>query len=166
MNKTRKLRWTLGALVAIILAVVAGAVIFFFFIPEDDPTSLKTFPADQQQKKAQLIVDGLNTHDVSKVYVVRGNNTTDARELAAQRQQDETVRAAMPAAGCQYVLKSVDDKGEQGTKVITGLTKEHRVWRLELNVEEQCPAQPLQSRTLDLDFIQFMAHWTPVSFAN
>jgi len=166
LNKTHKLRWALGALGAIILAFVIGAVIFFFFIPEDDPTSLKNFPADQQQKKAQLIVDGLNTHDVSKVYVVRGNNTTDAKELTAQREQDETVRAALPAQGCQYVLKSVDDKGEQGTKVIPGLTKEHRVWRLELNVEEHCPAQPLQSRTLDLDFIQFMAHWTPVSFAN
>ena len=166
MNKTRKLRWALGTLAAIILAVVVGAVIFFFFIPEDDPTSLKTFPADQQQKKAQLIVDGLNTHDVSKVYVVRGNNTTDAKEIAAQREQDGTVQAAMPAPGCQYVLKSVDDKGEQGTKVVPGLTKEHRVWRLGLKVEEQCPAQPLQTRTLDLDFIQFMAHWTAVSFAN
>lgn len=166
MNKSNKFRWALGALSAIVLALVVGAVIFFFFIPEDDPTSLKTFPADQQQKKAQLIVDGLNTHDVSKVYVVRGNNTADAKELASQRQQDETVQAAMPAPGCQYVLKSVDDKGEQGTKIIPGLTKEHRVWRIELNVAEQCPAQPSRSRTLDLDFIPFMAHWTPVSFAN
>lgn len=165
MTKSNKLRWTLGALATLFVAVIAGAAIFFF-IPEDDPTALRDFPTNQQYRKAQLIVDGLNTHDVSKVYVVRGNNTTDSKELAAQREQNQTVQESMPAPGCQYVLKTVDDKGEQGTKTIPGLTKEHRVWRLDLNVDEQCPSQPSQSRTLSLDFIQFMAHWTPVSFAK
>lgn len=163
MKNKSKTWWIVGSIAAVVLAVVA-ALVFFFVIPEGDPTALKDFPADKQQKAAQYIVEELNGHDVAKVYVIRGNNTTDPKEVAAQQEQDKTVQAAMPAAGCSYSLTSFDDRGEQGRKAVPGITKELRVWLLDLHVDEQCAAGPAQSRTLGLYFIPYMAHWTPVSF--
>lgn len=151
---------------AVVVACVLAAIIFFFFIPEGDPTAIKGFPPDEQNQTVKYIVDGLNTHDVSKVYVVRGNNKTNPKDVESQREQDKTVQAALPAPGCSYSLTSADDRGEQGTKIIPGITREHRTYLLDLNVDEHCPAGPTHSRTLGLYFIPFMAHWTPVSFAS
>lgn len=163
---TSSVRRILTAVGIATLAGMAGAIVLFFLIPEGDPTELKSFPRAEQYKKAQRIVDALNGHNVTEVNVLRGNNRTDPHDLASQREQDMTIQAAMPAQGCSYSLTSVDDQGKQGKILIPGITRENTVYLLDVNVEEHCPLQAPRSRTLGLYFIQFMAHWTPVSFTQ
>lgn len=163
-----KFRWIALIVSALVIILAGTAVIFFFFIPEEDNTAphLKNFTTEEQQKKAQTIVDELNTHDPAKVNVIRGNNLTDPKSVAALDAQNKTIASALPATGCHYRLKSVDNKGELAKQSPPGLTKESRVYRLDLNVDEQCSGKPPQSRTLGLYLIPYWGYWTPLSFAN
>lgn len=159
-----KLRWT--ALAVGVVAIIAVAA--FFLIPEEDNTAphLKHFTTADQERQANYVIDGLNKHDVSKVDVIRGNNLTDPKSVAALDAQNKTVASSLPAPGCQYVLKSIDDKGEQAQQIPPGLTKESRVYRLDLNVDEQCTGQSSQSRTLGLLLVPYWGYWTPLAFVN
>lgn len=154
-----------GAIVTVLMSIFAGLLLF---VPDEDNTAshLKNFTVEEQRQRAQEIVDGLNTHDIAQVPIPRGGGHGDPGELALATTQDETVRPVLPASGCRYVLRSVDDEGEQGTKIIPGLVKESRVYLLGLNVDEQCPGVPPLSRTLGLYLIPYWGYWTPLSFSN
>lgn len=161
-----KSRWIITAVMMTLL--MAGTTAFFALYREEDNTAphLTRYVKDQQQDDAENIVSGLNTHDVAKVDVIRGLSKTDPKSVDAARAQNDTVLSALPATGCQYSIKSVDDKGEQGTKIVPGLIKESRVYRLDLNVEEQCSGKPPQPRTLGLHLIPYWGYWTPLSFTS
>lgn len=110
----------------------------------------------KQRDWAERLVTGLNSHDVNQVPVLRSNGKLGG----AQR---ETVEAAMPAPGCSYELLSVDDRGEQGRRLVPGLPTENSTYRFDITVDEHCSATT-RTRMLGVVAIAEMSFWDPYYF--
>ncbi|MBN7314928.1 hypothetical protein [Mycobacteroides abscessus] len=164
-----KLRWALVAAGILILTAIIGLAILVYIVGDPDADNaphLSHYSAEEQTRDAQHVVDGLNTHDAAKVDVIHGLGKTDPRDIAATREQDATIAKALPDSGCQYTLKTVDDEGEQGTKIVPGSGKAARVYLLNLNLEQNCPGQPPQPRVLGLYLVPYWGYWTALSFVS
>lgn len=164
---TRK--WIFTGLGVLTVSAILAVIAWLYLVPDpvtDNAPHLKHFTAEEQTRKSQKIVDGLNTGDVMKVGVLRELSETDPKSVAATKAENDTVASALPAAGCHYTLKSVDDEGEQGEKIVPGLIKESQVYLLNLNVDEECQGRQSKSRTLGLYLVPYWGYWTPISFAS
>ncbi len=120
------------------------------------------FGPEVQREKAESLVAGLNTRDVSKVPLHYYGGSYPAAEAA----RDQTTKAAMPAPGCQYTLVIVIDRGEQGPQRAPWLLQEVSTYRFDMVVDEMCPGSPPRPRTIGVIAIADMSYWDPVAFVT
>lgn len=153
-NSRRRI-WVISA---VVIAATAAAVAVWLHLSESgsDAGSMGDYGPQKQREWAERLVAGLNTHDVNQVPVLRING----QMRDAQR---DTVEAAMPAPGCSYELRSVDDRGEQGRRPVPGLPTETSTYRLDMTVGEQC-STTTRSRVLGVMAIAEMSYWEPFYF--
>jgi hypothetical protein len=149
----------LAPVIVVVVVLVAGVAAWLWVRASDDGVAkLGDYGPDKQRQWAARLVAGLNTRDAEQVPVLRlRGHLSDG--------QRNSIEAAMPAPGCQYVLLSVQDRGEQSKQPIPGLDSEKSTYRFDMTVEEQCrPSHP--SRVLGVVAIAEMGYWDPYSFIS
>lgn len=114
------------------------------------------YGADKQREWADRLIAGLNTFDAEQVPVLRLNE-----ELSGD--QRRSIDAAMPAPGCSYAVRSVDDRGRQEQKV-PDLASVRSTYRFDVTVDEVCPHLPSDRRELGVVAIADMGYWSPYYF--
>lgn len=147
--------------VASLIAVVSGLIVWFLTLPSStDGLSMGDYGPGQQRDWAQRLVEGLNTHDVEQVPVLRSGGTPPAQRDAKNR----TIEAAMPAPGCRFELASVEDRGEQGMQSTPGGSGVNPTYRFDMTVEQLCPGQQPSTRVLGVMAVAEMGYWEPSHF--
>lgn len=158
---------SIGTLGTALMVAFMGLLVFF----HDEDTSGFDFSLQKDEQKqrqtAQTIVDGLNTRDSAKVALLRDQGGyVSPEEHAADVAQEQSIQAVLPPTGCHYTLTDVQDKGEQGKKIVPGLVRPLLIFQLDAVVDLNCPSQPATSKTIGILFIQSYGHWTPLSFVT
>lgn len=150
-----------AAIMAVLAVVVAAFAVWLYTLPSSsDGLSMGDYGPEKQRDWAERLVAGLNTHDAKQVPVLRPGGATSTRQAA----QNQTVEAAMPAAGCVYELMSVNDRGEQGEQQVPGETSVNLTYRFDMTVEERCPDRGARNRVLGVIAIAEMSYWEPSYF--
>lgn len=98
------------AAAAVVVIAVAAFVLRQWSKQDAELYGMKPYTAQQQQDRAQTLIDELNTHDPKRVGLLRG---TDARSQVDNARLDRLIQAAMPLPGCSYSLDSVTDRGSK-----------------------------------------------------
>lgn len=120
------------------------------------------FGPEEQREKAEELVAGLNTRDVSKVPVLYYGGSYPAQETA----RNQTIEAAMPAPDCRYALVSVADRGEQGAERFPWSLGEVSTYRFDMVVDEWCPGRNPARRTVGVIAVADMSYWNPMAFTT
>ena len=149
---TRRYVWIVAALVA----VAAGAVWLWTLPSNGDGLKVGDYGPDKQHDGAERIVAGLNTFDVEQVPVLQLNGKLS-------EDQRRSIEAAMPAPGCRYELRVVDDRGREEQQV-PDLPSVRSTYRFDATVDEECPGRPTHRRDIGVVAIAEMSYWSPYYF--
>ncbi|BBX26324.1 hypothetical protein [Mycolicibacterium alvei] len=148
----------IAVILALLIAAVVGVVVWAWTAPSSsDDLAMGDYGPAKQREWAERLTTGLNTHDVNKVPLLRANGVLSV-------EQGQTIATVMPAPGCGYRLVSVEDRGEQGSQLVPGLSTESSTYRFDMTVEERCPDKQPRNRTIGVVAIAEMSYWEPFYF--
>ncbi|MBB3601689.1 hypothetical protein FHT40_001322 [Mycolicibacterium sp. BK556] len=131
---------------AIALLCLGGAALWYLYATEDvNPYPMKDYNAATQQKAAEAVVAGLNTHNPDNVDLMRidGQPESDANLKAITA----NITPTLPPPGCQYALNGVEDKGEQDPADVPWYHPS-QARGFDMKLQQLCPGQPPTPRTI------------------
>lgn len=139
------------AVVALIALVATASITWYRWAVtgdrHDELTTMAAYAPDRQEKAAGRIVAGLNSHDPSHVEVMRNfSNAPDAD--ADNAAITENITAAMPPFGCNYLLLSVTDSGEQPASDTVPWFTARNAHGFDMHLTLNCPDAPPVARTI------------------
>lgn len=110
---------------------------------------MRDYTINDEEKAARSIVAGLNTRNPDKVDLLRfhGHPENDADNKAI----NDNIERVLPAAGCQYVLDRVADKGELDHPAALVPWYSNIVghaWGFDISLRQLCPGRAPTPRTI------------------
>lgn len=146
----RKMLVAMLALGAVILGAI-GVGTYFWAIDEirSRHPGTEVYTQADQEKAARFIVDGLNTHDPKRVWMIYVDGVPD---------RAANIAAAIPPPDCHYSLNSVRDRGEQGAQEIYGHLY-HSTRRFDMLLAEICAGKAATDRTIGVISTAWATEW-------
>lgn len=161
----KKSTWITLAAVAVAVVIGVGVAGYLFLSGGAEEPATMPYGPDKRQAQAEALVAGLNTRDPKQV-PVSDNGSATPEATTAREIQRRAVRDVMPADGCRYTLTSVEDRGQQGRRIVPemGPTTEQETWRFDMHVDEQCAGRPAREAVIGVVAIPVWRYWEPVTF--
>ena len=165
-KRTRKIVIAAGLLMVIALGGFAALAWYGHILDSRNPYGghnsygMRDYTPQDEEKAAQAIVAGLNTHNPDRVDLTRNHSGDPDREADNARIADN-IRAVLPPPGCQYALVNVEDKGEQDPAQVPWFSGPRHAWGFDMHLRQLCPGQPPTPRIIRVIAIAGMGgYWT------
>lgn len=128
------------------LICLGGVAVCYLYANEDvNPYPMKDYNAETQQKAAQSIVAGLNTHNPDNVDLFRIDGQPDSDTYL--KAVTANITAVLPAPECQYVLNGVTDQGQQDPAAVPWY-RPSRARGFDMKLQQLCAGQQPTPRTI------------------
>lgn len=147
MPATKRTRTIVVIALALALACAVGVALWYLDATEGaNPSPMKDYDAETQQKAAQAIVAGLNTHNPDDVELIRNSGGEPDRATDNAR-ITENIAAVLPQPGCRYSLIGVEDMGEQDPAAVPWFHPS-QARGFDMHLQQLCPGQPPTPHTI------------------
>jgi hypothetical protein len=148
MPVTKRTRTALVIALALTLACLGGGALWYLYATEDvNPYPMRDYTAETQEKAAQSIVAGLNTHNPDNVDLMRNHSGNPDRE-ADNARITTNIAIVLPPPGCQYSLVSIEDKGEQDPAAVPWFSGPTQARGFDMKLQQLCPGRQPTRRTI------------------
>jgi hypothetical protein len=140
----------LMALALMLVCVIGGGLWWLSAKKSANPSAMKDYGTETQQRAAQSIVAGLNTRDPIKVDLIRNHSGNPDREADNARITDN-ISAVLPQPGCEYALAAVEDEGRQDPALVPWFSGPHQARGFDMKLRQLCPGRqpaPLTIRVI------------------
>jgi hypothetical protein len=126
--------------------ICLGGGIWYLYEPVN-PYPMNDYNNETQEKAAQRVLEGLNTHNPDSVKLMRNHSGNPDRE-ADNARITENIAAVLPPPGCEYGLVSIEDQGEQDPAAVPWFSGTSQARGFDMKLQQLCPGQAPKPRTI------------------